>query len=254
MPICCDCVWFTNIAHLIQELLVCSFLTSVVYISCYHPRAHVQTLRLHWTIVLRLFSKHQFAHLSHTRDRNSIWIIAYYEAMKRWSSRTRPRKAEHELDVHNGKNVLLIQICWLLAATTRFTPAVNTQDYRSRFLLCVCCIDQSFFDTPSRYKLLRWSHEGSEYLASVVNASSTIILPFAEVSMNGRLYSSASLRPSSVLITFLSNISHLLPSRILFTPSLACCSMFFIQWRISKRGMSTFGYLVATVCRIFASI
>ena len=57
---------------------------------------------------------------------------------------------------------------------------------------------------------------------------------FALVSINLTAYSSARARPCSLVMTFLSSISHLLPTRILFTSSEACCSIFLIQLRMSK--------------------
>jgi hypothetical protein len=59
------------------------------------------------------------------------------------------------------------------------------------------------------------------------------MLDLALVSMNLTPNSSASACPWSLLITFFSSMSHLLPTRILLTPSLACCSMFRIQFRMS---------------------
>ena len=51
-----------------------------------------------------------------------------------------------------------------------------------------------------------------------------LIFDFAETSIKGIPSSSASACPCSVLTCLFSSQSHLLPMRILFTPSLACCS------------------------------
>jgi hypothetical protein len=69
--------------------------------------------------------------------------------------------------------------------------------------------------------------------ASVKKASSTPSLIFAEVSINLIPSSSASSRPSSSVIALLSVQSDLLPTRILFTPSDACCSMLACHVRMS---------------------
>ena len=60
--------------------------------------------------------------------------------------------------------------------------------------------------------------------ASVKKASSTPSLTLAEVSMNLMPSSSASCCPRSVETARFSSQSHLLPIRILLTPSVACCS------------------------------
>ena len=69
--------------------------------------------------------------------------------------------------------------------------------------------------------------------ASVKKASSTPSLIFAEVSINLIPSSCASSRPSSSVIALLSVQSDLLPTRILFTPSDACCSMLACHVRMS---------------------
>src|SRR6266404_6165322 len=74
---------------------------------------------------------------------------------------------------------------------------------------------------------------GMTHRARVKNASSTPSLIFADVSMNLTPSSSASSRPWSSETALLSAQSDLLPMRILFTPSEACCSMFACQVRMS---------------------
>ena len=69
--------------------------------------------------------------------------------------------------------------------------------------------------------------------ARVKKASSTPSLTFADVSMNLMPSSLASSRPCSSVTAFLSVQSDLLPMRILFTPSDACCSMFACHVRMS---------------------
>jgi len=72
-----------------------------------------------------------------------------------------------------------------------------------------------------------------KYLASEKNASSTLIFAFAEVSMNGIPNSFAKARPCSSDTTRFSLQSHLFPISILWTPSVACCSTFWNQVRMS---------------------
>mmetsp|Transcript_7998 Transcript_7998/g.32892 ORF Transcript_7998/g.32892 Transcript_7998/m.32892 type:complete len:206 (+) Transcript_7998:252-869(+) len=67
-------------------------------------------------------------------------------------------------------------------------------------------------------------------LAMAKNASLTLVLAFALVSKNGMPNSFASASPCSVEITRFSSASDLFPTKILLTPSLACCSMFLIQF------------------------
>jgi len=69
--------------------------------------------------------------------------------------------------------------------------------------------------------------------ARLKKAFSTLMFDFAETSMNGIPSSSASAWPCSVLTTRFSSQSHLLPMRILLTPSLACCSTLENQVRMS---------------------
>lgn len=57
--------------------------------------------------------------------------------------------------------------------------------------------------------------------------------------MNLMPSSAASSRPCSSVTARLSDQSHLLPIRILFTPSEACCSMFACQVRMSAAGHET---------------
>lgn len=75
------------------------------------------------------------------------------------------------------------------------------------------------------------------YLAKVKNASSTPSFTFALVSINRIPSSSANARPCSWDICRFSFQSDLLPIRILFTPSDACCSIFACQARISEHGI-----------------
>lgn len=70
-------------------------------------------------------------------------------------------------------------------------------------------------------------------LARVKKASSTPSLIFADVSMNLMPSSLASSRPCSSVTARFSDQSDLLPMRILFTPSDACCSMFACHVRMS---------------------
>ena len=58
---------------------------------------------------------------------------------------------------------------------------------------------------------------------------------FAEVSMNGTPSSCASALPCSSETTRFSVQSHLFPMRILWTPSVACCSTFWNHVRMSAR-------------------
>lgn len=60
------------------------------------------------------------------------------------------------------------------------------------------------------------------------------MLDFAETSRKGIPSSSASCWPRSVETTRLSSQSHLFPIRILFTPSVACCSTLENQVLMSK--------------------
>ena len=60
------------------------------------------------------------------------------------------------------------------------------------------------------------------------------MLLFAETSMNGMPSSSANCCPRSTDTARFSSQSHLLPIRILLTPSVACCSTFENQVRISS--------------------
>ena len=69
--------------------------------------------------------------------------------------------------------------------------------------------------------------------ARVKNASSTPSLILADVSMNLIPSSLASSRPCSSVTARFSDQSDLLPMRILFTPSDACCSMFACHVRMS---------------------
>jgi len=71
------------------------------------------------------------------------------------------------------------------------------------------------------------------YRAREKNASSTLMFDFAEVSMNGMPSSWASALPCSSETTRFSVQSHLFPIRILWTPSVACCSTFWNHVRIS---------------------
>ena len=64
-------------------------------------------------------------------------------------------------------------------------------------------------------------------------ASSTPSLIFAEVSINLMPSSLASSRPCSSVTARFSVQSDLLPMRILFTPSDACCSIFACHVRMS---------------------
>ncbi len=67
-----------------------------------------------------------------------------------------------------------------------------------------------------------------------------LMLLLAETSRNGMPSSSASAWPCSVETARLSSQSHLLPIRILLTPSVACCSTLANQVRISVRGMVSY--------------
>lgn len=60
-----------------------------------------------------------------------------------------------------------------------------------------------------------------------------LMLLLAETSRKGMPSSSASCWPLSVETTRFSSQSHLLPMRILLTPSVACCSTFANQVRMS---------------------
>eukprot|EP00982_Pelagococcus_subviridis_P014053 31303-Pelagococcus_subviridis.AAC.32 len=71
------------------------------------------------------------------------------------------------------------------------------------------------------------------------NASSTFTFAFALVSKNGIPNSSASAFPRACEITRLSSMSHLFPTKILFTFSDACCSMFRIQFRTLLNDVSS---------------
>ena len=71
------------------------------------------------------------------------------------------------------------------------------------------------------------------YRAREKNASSTLMLDFADVSMNGIPSSWARALPCSSETTRFSDQSHLFPMRILWTPSVACCSTFWNHVRIS---------------------
>lgn len=71
-------------------------------------------------------------------------------------------------------------------------------------------------------------------LASVKKASSTPSLSLALVSKNLRPNSSANCLPCSKVTARFSSQSHLLPIRILLTPSEACCSILACQVRMSE--------------------
>src|SRR5690349_14444688 len=62
-----------------------------------------------------------------------------------------------------------------------------------------------------------------------------LMLLLAETSRNGMPSSSARAWPCSVETTRFSSQSHLLPIRILLTPSVACCSTFWNQVRMSVK-------------------
>lgn len=69
--------------------------------------------------------------------------------------------------------------------------------------------------------------------ASEKKAFSTLMFDFADTSMKGMPSSSARAWPWAVETARFSSQSHLLPIRILLTPSLACCSTFENQVRMS---------------------
>lgn len=81
-------------------------------------------------------------------------------------------------------------------------------------------------------------------VARLKKAFSTLILDFADTSMNGIPSSSASCCPRSVDTTRFSSQSHLFPINILLTPSVACCSTLENQVR-----MSVFVYVSCGVLR-----
>lgn len=68
-------------------------------------------------------------------------------------------------------------------------------------------------------------------------AFSTLMLDLALTSRKGMPSSSARAWPFSVDTTRLSSQSHLLPIRILLTPSVACCSTLENQVRMSAQGL-----------------
>jgi len=69
--------------------------------------------------------------------------------------------------------------------------------------------------------------------ASEKKAFSTLMFDFADTSMKGMPSSSARAWPWAVETARFSSQSHLLPMRILLTPSEACCSTFENQVRMS---------------------
>jgi hypothetical protein len=115
---------------------------------------------------------------------------------------------------------------------------VNLDRVRCRGGRCIGSIglriDESSLDI-TRQGMRKSSQENgdSAHRASVKKASSTPSLIFAEVSINLIPSSSESWRPSSSVIALLSVQSDLLPTRILFTPSDACCSMLACHVRMS---------------------
>jgi hypothetical protein len=74
--------------------------------------------------------------------------------------------------------------------------------------------------------------------ARAKKASSTLMLFFALASMNRTPSSSANSWPCCSVMTFLSVQSHLFPTRILLTPSDACCSILECQVRMSNQSVS----------------
>lgn len=66
-----------------------------------------------------------------------------------------------------------------------------------------------------------------------------LMLLLAETSRNGMPSSSASACPCSTETARFSSQSHLLPIRILLTPSVACCSTFANQVRMSAHLVSS---------------
>ena len=73
------------------------------------------------------------------------------------------------------------------------------------------------------------------------------MLLFAETSRKGMPSSSARAWPRSVLTARFSSQSHLLPMRILLTPSVACCSTLENHVRMSA-GVLAGGYLWCKSC------
>lgn len=124
--------------------------------------------------------------------------------------------------------LLTLTDCWLCAAVVpALDEPVSGCESMSRVLISLYRSTKRQCANFGRSKVI------GPHLASVKNASSTPSFTFALVSMNLMPSSCASSRPCSSLMTFLSTQSHLFPTRILFTPSEACCSMFECQVRTS---------------------